>query len=113
MHGELRADVPFQLVFARDNLFDRDLLFPAVAAVTLLAPRLRNLFRAAERAFRFRDRGFPGHRSPLYSAGTRDSGLGTRDSGRGTRDSGLGTRESGLGSREVGGRTRVEGAPTR
>src|SRR5207247_1925229 len=51
----VRADVTLQRELARDDLLDGDFLVPAVAAILLLAPRLRNLFRAAERASRFDD----------------------------------------------------------
>src|ERR1041385_2227088 len=48
------ADVALERELARDDLFDRDFLVPAVAAVFLLAARLGNLFRAAQRAARLR-----------------------------------------------------------
>ena len=51
--GAVRADVALQRELARDDLLDGDLLFPAVAAVPLLAARLGHLFGAAERALRF------------------------------------------------------------
>jgi len=48
--GAVRADVALERELARDDLFDRDLLLPAVAAVLLLAPRLGDVLRAAEGA---------------------------------------------------------------
>jgi hypothetical protein len=50
--GAVRADVALERELARDDLLDGDLLFPAVAAIALFAARLRDLFRAAERALR-------------------------------------------------------------
>src|SRR5438552_19166456 len=55
-------DVALQGKFARDDLFDRNLLVPAVAAVFLLAARLGNLFRAAQRTPRLDD-SLSGHAS--------------------------------------------------
>jgi hypothetical protein len=59
------ADIAFQREFTRDDFFDRDLLVPAVAAVLLLAARLRDVLGIAERAANLRD-GFPGHTLRLY-----------------------------------------------
>src|SRR3954467_11188206 len=59
------ADIAFERELARHNLFDRDLLVPAVATVLLVpAAGLRDVFRVAERATYLRD-GFPGHPSIL------------------------------------------------
>ena len=52
----LGADVALDRELAGDDLFDRDFLVPAVAAVFLLAARLRDLFGAAQRAARLDDR---------------------------------------------------------
>ena len=46
----VRADVALERELARDDLFDGDLLVPAVAAVLLLAAGLRDLLGAAEGA---------------------------------------------------------------
>src|SRR5919201_1173206 len=54
--GAVRADVALQRELARDDLFDGDLLFPAVATVFLLTARLQRVLRAAQRASRFGDR---------------------------------------------------------
>ena len=48
--GAVRADVALERELAGDDLFDRDLLVPAVAAVALLAARLRDFLGAAQRA---------------------------------------------------------------
>src|SRR3954469_13636887 len=53
--GAVRADVALQRELARDDLFDGDLLVPAVAAVLLLAPRFGYLLRTAKGAPRLRD----------------------------------------------------------
>jgi hypothetical protein len=53
--GAVRADVAFERELACDDLLDGELLVPAVAAVTLIAARLRDLLGAAERASRLRD----------------------------------------------------------
>ena len=50
------ADVAFERELARDDFFDGDFLVPAVAAVLLLAARLRHLLGAAQRAPRLHDR---------------------------------------------------------
>ena len=54
--GAVRADVALQRELARDDLFDGDLLVPAVAAVLLFAARLGHFLRAAQRAPRLDDR---------------------------------------------------------
>ncbi len=45
----VRPDVALDREVSRDDFFDRDFLVPAVAAVLLLAVRIRDFFRAAER----------------------------------------------------------------
>src|SRR5262245_2714529 len=52
----VRADVALERELTRDDLLDRDLLFPAVAAVPLLTARFGDVLRAAEGALRFRER---------------------------------------------------------
>src|SRR5262245_39659518 len=54
--GAVRADVALQRELARDDLLDRDLLVPAVAAVLLFTARLRHFFGTAQRAPRLDDR---------------------------------------------------------
>src|SRR5688500_8939075 len=49
--GAVRPDVALQRELAGDDLLDRDLLFPAVTAIALLAARLRDVLGATERAF--------------------------------------------------------------
>ena len=51
--GAVRADIALQRELARDDLFDGDLLVPAVATVLLFASRLGDLFRTAKGAPRF------------------------------------------------------------
>src|SRR5688572_903016 len=63
----MRPDVPLQRELARDDLLDRNLLVPAVAAVPLVATRLRDLFRAAQGASCL-SRGLAGHRNPSPAA---------------------------------------------
>ena len=72
--GAVGADVALQRELARDDLFDRDLLVPAVAAVALLAARLGDFLRAAQRAPRL-GHGLSGHRSELLRGITSDSSL--------------------------------------
>src|SRR3954468_19115432 len=60
--GAVRADVALQRELARDDVLDRDLLVPAIAAVFLLASRLGDFLRVAERASYLRYR-FAGHGS--------------------------------------------------
>jgi hypothetical protein len=56
----VRADIALERELARDNFLDRDLLVPAVAALSFFAPRLGHFFRAAQRTPRlFND--FAGH----------------------------------------------------
>src|SRR5688572_8011249 len=62
----VRADVALERKLARDDLFDRDLLFPAVAAVALLAARLRHILGAAECTLRFDDIRLSGGHPPHY-----------------------------------------------
>src|SRR5450759_5257344 len=59
--GAVGTNVPLQRELARDDFFDGNLLVPAVAAVALLATRLRHVLRAAERTPRLGD-GFSRHR---------------------------------------------------
>ncbi len=66
----VRADVAFEREVARDDLFDGDFLVPAVAAVLLLAPRLGDLFGAAQRASRLDDR-LAGHESECIAPSCR------------------------------------------
>src|SRR5258708_2490048 len=75
----MRADVALERELARDDLFDRDFLVPAVAAVFLLAPRFGAIFGVADRAANLRD-GFPGHRLivPLDSLRSLVAGLSIR-----------------------------------
>jgi len=53
--GAVGADVALERELARDDLLDGDLLVPTVAAVLLLATRLGDLLRAAQRAPRLDD----------------------------------------------------------
>ena len=48
--GAVRADVALERELARDDVLDGDLLVPAVAAVALVAARLGDFLRAAQRA---------------------------------------------------------------
>src|SRR6266542_823675 len=63
----VRPDVALEREFAGDDLFDGDLLVPAVAAVPLLTARFGHVLRAAQRAPRLYY-GFPGHGSILLRA---------------------------------------------
>src|SRR5688572_27734363 len=91
----VRADVALERKLARDDLFDRDLLFPAVAAVALLAARLRHILGAAECTFRFDDiRLSGGHRSPLYSPGRGATGAHRESQSRGSQRSGTAERSA-------------------
>ena len=58
----VRADVALERELAGDDLFDRDLLVPAVAAVAFFAARLGDLLGAAQRAPGLDD-SFSGHAS--------------------------------------------------
>src|ERR1044071_4979405 len=53
--GAVRADIPLQRELAGDDLLDRDLLLPAVAAVAFLAAWFGGILRAAQRALRLLD----------------------------------------------------------
>src|SRR5262249_23204080 len=63
--GAVRADVPLQRELARDDVFDRDFLVPAIAAIALVAARLGDIFRAADPAAHTFG-GLTGHVSRLY-----------------------------------------------
>src|SRR5437870_5348555 len=49
------ADVPFQRELTRDDFLDRDLFFPAIAAILFFAARLRDFLGAAQRASRLHE----------------------------------------------------------
>src|SRR5262245_63141541 len=66
----VRADIALERELARDNLFDCDFLFPAVAAIALLTARFRYLFRAAERTFGFCQVRLTGGHGEIISAGS-------------------------------------------
>ena len=65
--GAVGADVPLEGELAGDDLLDRDLLFPAVAAVAFLAARLRDFFRLSEGALRFGNVRFTRRHAPIIS----------------------------------------------
>src|SRR5687768_13634591 len=59
--GTVRADVALERELPGDDLLDRDLLFPAVAAVTLLAARFGHILGAAEGTLGLGDSRFARH----------------------------------------------------
>src|SRR5262245_11035857 len=103
----VRADVALQRELARDDFLDRNLFFPAVAAVALLAARLRHFLRAAKRALRLRHRGLSGHCFGSYNLG-RSGGLKAakaahrRNEGRWRWELGFGSWELGVGGWGLG-----------
>src|SRR5262249_51042362 len=76
--GAVRADVALERELARHDLFDGDLLFPAVAAVAFLAAWFRHFFRAAERALCFRQVRLAGGHEGIISGGSADGSGGVR-----------------------------------
>src|SRR5688500_13385098 len=65
--GAVGADVALECELAGDNLFNRDLLVPAIAAIAFFAARLRHFLGAAQRAPLLVSDGLATHRfSKLY-----------------------------------------------